>query len=144
MFVRIQFSERYLGWRIMLPNKYLDLLRAGISLHMLAPSLSAFGFPSCVPSLSSHFLVSLQIFRSKRGCYPLQGLLKCPPPPPSCSFLFWLCFRDVMEELGNRTLLKLQPDKLCSKKSFCTEVENTCFSCLEMKVKQKSQLSAGS
>lgn len=66
----------------MLPNKHLDLLRAGISLHMLAPSLSAFGFPSCVPSLSSHFLVSLQLFRSKKGCYPLQGLL------PAAAFSF--------------------------------------------------------
>lgn len=46
-----------------------------------------------------------------------------------------------MEELGNTTLLKLQADKLCSYKSFCTEAGNSCFPCLEMKVKQVTAFS---
>lgn len=48
-----------------------------------------------------------------------------------------------MEELGNMTLLKLQADQLCSKKSFCTEVENSCFPCLELKVKQSPSFQQG-
>ncbi|PKU42003.1 hypothetical protein llap_7699 [Limosa lapponica baueri] len=42
----------------------------------------------------------------------------------------WKWRWDVMEELGNMTVLKLQADELHSKKSSCMEVENSCFPCI--------------
>lgn len=38
--------------------------------------------------------------------------------------------------MGNVTSWKPRADKLCSKKSFYTEVENSWFLCLELNVKQ--------
>lgn len=59
---------------------------------------------------------------------------------PSSQLLLSLgfCF-SVTEELGNRTLLKLQADQLRSRQSFYTEVQNSHSPCLEV-----SQLSARS
>jgi len=48
-----------------------------------------------------------------------------------------------MEELGNRTSLTTAYLLVASKKCFCTEAENNCSLCLEMKVQQSPSFQRG-
>lgn len=101
----------------MLSHKPLYVLCAGISLHHLALSLSLDFSPICL-----HSCRQPSAFPKEKEFIAFANTLKYPPPPPSCSVLFWLCFRGILEELGDGTLQDLQAEKLSS-----TEVGKNSF-----------------
>lgn len=109
----------------MLPHKHLYVLHAGISLHHLALSLCLDFSPTFFHSCP--FFTKPSAFQKEKQFAVFESTLKCPLPPPSCSILFWLCFRDVLKELEDRTLQELQASKLCAEKPFSTEVEKSSF-----------------